>query len=322
MNIWSLKKHLKINTFCPPIFPGVNSCLTNLSEVVQGVTHSNTTLNPDCDLVILGGWTNEYQKILRDLKGKGCRTAVWFMSSLGQSGFTPQLCEFSYLSTIFELMDSGLLDYLIVGGRKIYYPLQKLHRNIILLPFPFNHTKYEAYEKPKTPWKAVFFSPKATYKNVCNQLISLALAQQSHPELDVYVNNLTGTGFDHIADLFKLKYTSYGWLPDNEYYGLLGSAAVSMQVTYAEVCNYGAMVAMAMGTPTLLSNVVDWLPHTKLNRNLVVGRFDSPEYISSKILAVAENPNYYVDHVKRMIQTVSALNNQGVNHILRELVET
>lgn len=303
------------------MFPGVNSCLRNLSEVVNGVSHSNTALDDSADLVILGGWTDEYQKILRDLKGKNCKKAVWFMSSLGQSGFTPQLCEYSYLATIFQLMDARLLDYLIVGGRKIYYPLRKLHSNIILLPFPFNSGKYESYQKPKTPWKVVFFSPKATYKNVVNQLAALALAQETRPELEVHINNLAGTGFEFVADLFKLKYNSHGWLQDEDYYNLLGTAACSMQVTYAEVCNYGAMTAMAMGTPTLLSNVVDWLPHTKLNRNLVCGRFDSPEYISEKILTIAENPQHYVDHVKRMIHRVSDINNQAANHILRELVE-
>jgi glycosyltransferase involved in cell wall biosynthesis len=276
---------------------------------------------PEADLVILGGWTNEYQQILRGLKAKGIKTAVWFMSSLGQSGFTPQLCELSFLSTIFQLMDAKLIDYLVVGGRKIYYPLRNLHDNIILLPFPFNYTKYAEYRQGKTPWKIVFFSPKHTYKNVVNQLAALALAQQSKPQLDVHVNNLAGSGFDAVADLFKLKYTSHGWLQDKEYYAMLSSAACSMQVTYAEVCNYGAMTSMAMGTPTLLSNVVDWLPHTKLNRNLIVGRFDSPEHLAEKILHAAENPEQYADHVQRMIRRVADSHNQAVNHILRELVE-
>ena len=300
----------------------MNACLRNLSEVTNFCSHSNERVDDSADLVILGGWVDQYQTILRDLKGKACKKAVWFMSSLGQSGFTPQLCEYNFLSTIFELMDAKLIDYLIVGGRKIYYPLRKLHDNIILLPFPFNYNKYETYQKPKTPWKVVFFSPKATYKNVVNQLAALSLAQETHPDLEVHVNNLAGTGFEFVADLFKLKYNSYGWLQDEEYYSLLGSAACSMQVTYAEVCNYGAMTAMAMGTPTLLSNVVDWLPYTKLNRNLVMGRFDSPEEIASKIITIAENPQHYSDHVKRMIRVVADKHNQGCNHILRELVET
>ena len=311
---------MKVTTFCPSSFPGVNSCFRNLCEVTNFTTHSNEQVVKS-DLVILGGWVHEYQTILRDLKKDGVKTAVWFMSSLGQSGFTPQLCEFSFLSTIFQLMDAKLIDFLIVGGRKIYYPLRNLHSNIILLPFPFNYTKYASLRQGKVPWNAVFFSPKNTYKNVVNQLAALALAQQQQPKLDVHINNLTGTGFDHIADLFKLKYSAHGWLPDNEYYGMLSQAACSMQVTYAEVCNYGAMTSMAMGTPTLLSNVVDWLPHTKLNRNLVVGRFDSPEHIAEKILHVSENPEQYADHVQRMIRRVADQHNQAVNHVLKELVE-
>lgn len=312
---------MKISTYCPTAFPGVNAALTNLADLVKGVQHSNERIDETAGMIILGGWADPYQLLIRQLKSKGKRVGVWFTSSLGQSGFTPNLCEFAYLKTIFDMMDKHLIDYLFVGGRKIYYPLRDLHENVILLPFPLNVQRFEKYEEIHTPWKIIFFTPKHLYKNVANQLIALAVAQRTKPELDIHINGLEGTQFQFVADLFKLHYIPHGWLPDDEYYPLLGSAACSLQITYAEICNYSAMSAMAMGTPTLLSNVVDWLPHTKLNRNLVVGRFDSPEHIAEKILHVAEKPEQYSAHVKYMIRHVAHLNNQAVIHIMKELVE-
>jgi len=312
---------MRVSTFCPKAFPGVNSALTNLSEVVAGTVHSNENIKTDCDLLILGGWVDEYQFILNQVKDKPCKKAVWFTSSLGQSGLTPNLIEYAYLKTILKLLDTDLLDFLFVGGRKIYYPLRPLHKKIQLLPFPFNHQKYAAFDVEHKPWRVIFFAPKTVYKNVPNQLIALSLAQQIRPELDVHVNNIERTYYSLITDIFPLRYASHGWLPDSEYWQLIGSSACSLQITYAEVCNYSAMTSMAMGTPTLLSNVVDWIPHTRLNRNLIVGRFDSPEHIAEKILHVAEDPDHYSDHVKRMITHVAQMNNRGAIEVIKAICE-
>lgn len=309
---------MKITTYCPATFPGVTAALTNLADVVPGVKHSSEQVDDNADLVILGGWLHEYQLILPQIKTK---KAVWFTSSLGQSGLTPNLCEYAYLQTILKLLDRGSIDYLFVGGRKIYYPLRR-YRNVLLLPFPLDIRRYQKYEGERKPWQVVFFTPKNIYKNIPNQLIALSLAQQSHPEMEIHINGMEGSPFQLIRDIFPMRAHDYGWLPDGEYYSLLGSAAASLQVTYAEICNYSAMAAMAMGTPVLLSNVVDWLPQTKLHRDLIVGRFDSPEHIAEKIINVAAKPQEYVDHVKRMIRRVATINNRGAIEVLKQLLES
>lgn len=308
---------MKIATFCPPGMPGVNAALVNLASMVPNVAHSNVEIGFDADFVILGGWVDQYQLALPRIKGK---KAVWFTSSLGQSGLSPQLCEYAYLRTILKLLDDGRLDYLFVGGRKIFHPLRHI-KNVIHLPFPLDLRKYRQYETFHELNRVVFFTPKNLYKNVPNQLIALSLAQQLNSKLEVHVNGMQNSPFQIVRDCFPLTAKDYGWLPDDQYYPLLASAACSLQVTYAEVCNYTAMIGMALGTPTLLSNVVDWLPQTKLHRDLVVGRFDSPEYIAEKILRVSANPEQYSKHVRYMIEHVAKLNNLGAIEVMRQLTE-
>jgi len=311
---------------------GTKSALKNLSAIVEGVVPPVSEIQDlaafaDADLIILGAYVQQYQGLVHAIKEKNPKTkiAIWFTSSLGQSDLVQNGIELQFLVTLKEMVKAGALDYLFVGGRKIYYPLHAAgFPKLFLLPFPLDLAKYEHFKDVKhVPYHVGFFNSKMNYKNVINQLTAMFLAKKQEPKLRLFINKLQPIHKFYLNQVLEFnEFTDLDFIPDKgDYYKLVASMACTLQVNYADVCCYAAMSSMAMGVPCIMSNVVDWLPHTKLNRNLVVGRFDSPEYIAEKILTVAQNPQHYVDHVKRMIHRVADMNNQAANHILRELVE-
>ncbi|RKY45268.1 MAG: hypothetical protein DRP88_07670, partial [Candidatus Neomarinimicrobiota bacterium] len=157
-----------INTISLP-FPGVEAFCKNLS-VVAGTKHF--TLGEDeikishDSVVVFGAWSPIYQTLLHKIPGK---VGVLWTSSGGEMEMTPNGVEILYLNEIFNLLNKGVIDFILFTDPNLYHVFKQ--DNVFHIPCP---VKIPPPPKNKEKVDGIsFFQPPKITKNIYNNLLAV-----------------------------------------------------------------------------------------------------------------------------------------------------
>lgn len=246
---------------------------------------------PPADIFILAAWHPAYEQLL----GLPGRIGVLWTSSAGEMDFTP--VEQHYLNNINR---DPQIDFIWFGDPSLarVYP-----RKGFYAPYPFDvdEVALPAVEKRNI---VTLFCPTGMKKAIYPQLLAVKLIQGS-VDLTLHTNI---QGYDHILN--ELDCQRYGWLPDEEYKALVASARINLAVSWAETYHYQGCEAALMGTPSVGSRAIPWLPKS------YTANPNSPLEIAAKMKYLLMHPE--ID-LKEHIRYICRKNNAKLMGIFQRL---
>lgn len=262
-----------IITVCPSQVH--NGVWRHLKELEQfGTVHYdvNDQIPMDVDVIIFGGaWNTKYAEINREAKSKKVRTGLLFCSPFGQASLSNEIC---HLALAYELMMDGIIDYLFTGTKEMA-EVYKNHK-VMFLPQTINWKKFlKDYDKNTEIMKNTvgLFCSKAWHKNILNQLLSL-----KRTEYQLMTNALDNETTKQVI-LHNIRYTSFGWVTEEEYYNLLKKIPIHLQCSFSEAFDYVVADTLLLDRPILVGPTIDWIK----DLNLIVKNIDSPFEIKNAI---------------------------------------
>jgi hypothetical protein len=282
-----------ILTICPEDYPGTTAVLTHYN--VTGLVEHSDTVSPetvkDRKMVIFGGWHPVYYEAMKKVASAGVPIGLFWTSSVGQTDFSNNGVEVSYLHLIMDLLNAGLINKLFVATESVqsmYQRFIKTPDSVVHLPYAFDFDPIEKSKdktlKPGDRWVDLF-CPGDTRKNILVQTHGAALAN-AH----LHYSGLK-TRYKWFADLMHMKYTDMGWMQKNSYYKAVQTMKLGLQVTYAETFDYVVAEHFALERPCLISTVMDSWVDKSLWDDLMVYNIDDPFEVQKKIENILDMPN-------------------------------
>ena len=178
--------------------------------------------------IIFGSFSPTYEIIVRQLNKHGIRPSFIWHSSLGQLEQTPG--ERELFIRIITLLERGKIKYLLLH-RRLYDSLGYFIKGATYLPHSIELTPYRSIVKKDLSGVNVDLFCRLRYgKNVLNQILAVKMA-----ELDGSLHiNFDTEQFHGIIETISSQIVRHGWLPIEEYYGLISAMDISLQVTIGE----------------------------------------------------------------------------------------
>ena len=271
------EKRKPIISIAPENFPGTTSVLKHFNST--GLIEHGIEIAPeiikDRKLIILGGWTHLYYEILRKIKTTGVPVAIFWTSSVGQTDFSNNGIEISYLHLLNDMIASGLAQYVFCATVSVYDMFIKFipEDKVILLPYAFDWEDSQKFLLEDIPvgndWVDLF-CPADTRKNILVQSHGAKIA-----DVRLHYSGLKNK-YRFFADLIKLRYTDMGWMDKARYYRVVQTMKAGMQITYAETFDYVVAEHFAMKRPCLISTVMGSWVDKSLWKDIMVYNIDDP----------------------------------------------
>lgn len=276
-----------IVTICPEDYPGTTSVLKHFN--VAGNVEHTSEISPASikgrDRVILGGWTGMYYEALRKIKTTGVPTSLFWTSSVGQTDFSNNGIEVSFLHLINDMVHSGLLDNVLCATPSVQNMFQQFipEDKVILLPYAFDWEEVQKFQIEDMPvgkdWVDLY-CPGDTRKNILVQSHGAKIA-----DVHLHYSGLRPK-YRNFADLIKLRYADMGWMDKTRYYKSVQTMKLGMQVTYAETFDYVVAEHFALKRPCLISTVMGQWVDKKLWKELMVYNLDDPNEVADLIKGI------------------------------------
>ena len=264
-----------ILSVCPENFPGTTSVLKHFNST--GLIEHGIEIGPDIvkdrKLMILGGWTHLYYEALRKIKSTGVPVAMFWTSSVGQTDFSNNGIEISYLHLLNDMIASGLAQYIVCATPSVYDMFTRFipKDKVILLPYAFDWEESQKFLLEDAPvgddWVDLF-CPGDTRKNILVQSHGAKIA-----DVRLHYSGLQNK-YRFFADLIKLRYTDMGWMDKARYYRAVQTMKTGMQITYAETFDYVVAEHFAMKRPCLISTVMGSWVDKSLWKDIMVYNID------------------------------------------------
>jgi glycosyltransferase involved in cell wall biosynthesis len=290
-----------IFTLCLRTFPGVDRLLVNLHRTT-GLTRHLTVISPSPQspevqfaaehirerrprLVIFGGWSPSYERILEALRDEPIDVAVYWASSPGQTDMSREMDKFSFV------LSEPRVDHLLFATRPFADGLGR-HRSAHYLPATLEVPASGATRRSQERATVTLFCSPPEYrrKNVLNCLLALAGARGSYRLL---VNGLSeDSSYRSVLHALSLPYEEHGWMDRSDYETAVGQADLGLQVSFAESYCYVAAEHLIRGVPTLGSPMVPVFGRVspELRDRLVVANPESVLEIREKIQYLLDRP--------------------------------
>ena len=238
-------------------------------------------------MIIFGGsWNNQYAEINKVAKSKNVKTALLFCSPFGQAALSN---EIPHLIKAYDLLLNGFVDYLFTGTQEMADILN--HPRVKFLPQTLDYKTFmEKHEgEVEKRDKAVgLFCSKAWHKNIVNQMIGLRKTDY-HLFTNAFDKDTTTIALTH-----DVRYTSFEWLNDKEYYNLLKMIPVHLQCSYSEAFDYVVAETLLLGNPVIVGPTIDWVKLPELK----VSNIDNPFEIKTAIDNLFASPVEGKDLIK------------------------
>lgn len=267
------------------------------------------------DNVILGGWRPIYAVIIKKLNKAGIRPSILWCSTLGQSEMTSYI-ELNPINTILDLLAEKRIGYFLVV-RKTFQSF--LHVDgVKQIGYPIALQKVMQFDHVELDGRNVDLFVKARPgKNVLQQM-----ASEKHSRYPFTLHtNIRNETLLSIAQKMGISFHQYAWLPSPQYFGLIRTMNLSLQVTWTESFNYAVCERMALGVPTLVSPEVFLISEDKfLWKHLVVDTPDSPIAIARKMDKVFQSDKLRRELVLHGKQRIAKIANE-YNDEIREQIE-
>ena len=243
-------------------------------------------------MVIFGGWHPIYYEALQRIRGEGIPSAFFWTSSVGQTDFSNGGVEITFLQIISDLIRSDLLDYVILGTPQNLSMFQQFTpaEKTIYLPYAFDWDDVQKHKNEDLEtgedWVDLF-CPADTRKNILVQAHGAKLAN-----VRLHYSGLRPF-YKYFSDLIDLRYTDMGWMPKENYYKVVQTMKLGLQVTYAETFDYVVAEHFAMERPCLISTVMGTWVESSLWDELMVYNVDDPfevrDHIQKIVFDYTEN---------------------------------
>ena len=284
-------------------FPGANQALVTLSRTT-GLTRHATLASPDPTspevaffaehlresrprLLIFGGWSPVYARLLEALRDEPIGLAVYWTSSPGQTDMSREV------EKLAAVLAERRIDYLLFcspafaealaeGGRAHYLP------PTLEVPAP-------GRRMPSEPGGALTITlfcaaPEYRRKNVMNCLLALAGLRG---EYRLLLNGLSlDPDYRAFLDPLGLRYEERGWMERREYEATVATAGLGLQVSFAESYCYVAAEHLIEGVPVIGSPMVPVFERLspEVRRRLVVAAPEHPLEIRQKVQFFLDRP--------------------------------
>lgn len=317
----------QILTICPEDYPGTTAVLKNYN--VSGLVEHSDTISPetvnDKKMVIFGGWHPIYYEAMKRVISAGVPIGLYWTSSVGQTDFSNNGMEISYMHLVMDLVNSGVINKLFVATESVQNMYQRFIKepdNVIHLPYAYDFEPIEKAKdktlKPGDKWVDLF-CPGDTRKNLLVQTHGAAIAG-AH----LHYSGLR-TRYKWFADLMKMKYTDMGWMAKKNYYKSVQTMKLGLQVTYAETFDYVVAEHFGLERPCLISTVMGSWVDKSLWDDLMVYNIDDPFEVAKKIENILDMPNKEWKALNKkcynFMQTEADRRNEIVNKVLNGVIE-
>ena len=301
------------------VFPGINRLFKETIKVVGGEHIFLNDLHKITknDVAIFGAWSPIYSTAIRRCKAK--KKIIHWASPLLQAELAG--VEVDYLTMTLQLLEKNIIQGLWVIDADNYEVLKE-RKGVFHTPTPFSVERLKSYRKKAEDKEGVCFFTvfHNKQKNVLAQLAGTYLAQKKH-DFALFTNGLTPQQ-KYFTDAIRLNYRDLGFLPWDDYFEWLSSAKLLLQVSVSEAFSYIAAESLAMGTPTLMSQVVaDNMGVSE--EKVIASDISSPVEISLLIRAILEldekEYNKLCDNCISGIERTSEENNDKVKKTFMKL---
>ncbi len=235
------------------------------------------------DNVVLGGWLNLYEPLIRELNRRGMRPSLMWCSTLGQAEMTRT--EVYSLLKVLGYLKEKKIRYLLLHKRlEVFRELFGTLGDLgcaVNLPHTIDLERVTGSGRSEFEGRnADLFVPLRFGKNVLTQLAAAKLCKNGctlHCNVDV----------DWLRDIsceMGLEMSFHPWLEEKDYWRLLSGMDLSLQVTHTESFNYAVCERMCLGLPVLATHNI-WLlsDDDLLRKYLCVEAPDTPRAIAQKI---------------------------------------
>jgi len=297
---------MKLLGIGPHGFPGASRVLRDLAGLgLADFTYLEDLRFPvDTDLCILAAWAPAYHLILDKLP---CTFVLW-TSPLTQAELSDP--ELDYLSFIMRSdkvervwCERSLAE--VLGGKAFW------------LPFPVDVERVQKYKQSGERSGVGLFVPSRGYKNIASQLAAVKLLQNRDPSLLLHTN-VMDTKYRRLISMLNIQAEFYPWLPEEEYYRLLGSLRLILHVSLSESWAYGVSDAMLLGTVCLVSRAIDWVDPSL---GLTVENPDNPIEIAEKMnyaLGVPRLSKQVEEYTVKVVRENNHKLKKGIMNILEQ----
>lgn len=317
----------QILTICPEDYPGTTAVLKHYS--VSNLVEHTDTISPetvsDRKIVIFGGWHPIYYEAMKRVMGTGTPIGMFWTSSVGQTDFSNNGMEVSYLHLIMDLINAGVVQKLFVATESVQDMFRKFVKrpdDVILLPYAYNFEEIEAAKDKNLiigkDWVDLF-CPGDTRKNL---LVQIHGAKNANVHL--HFSGLR-TRYKWFSDLMKIKYTDMGWMKKDSYYRAVQTMKLGLQVTYAETFDYVVAEHFGLERPCLISTVMGSWVDKSLWDDLMVYNIDDPFEVAKKIENIMDMPKKEWKSLNKQcyefMQKEAVRRNTIVNDVLKGVVE-
>lgn len=316
-----------ILTICPEEYPGTTAVLKNYN--VSGLVDHSDTISPETvqnrKMVMFGGWHPIYYEAMKRVVSTGTPIGLFWTSSVGQTDFSNNGMEISYIHLIMDLVNAGIINKVFVATESVQSMFQrfiKVKENVIHLPYAYDFEPIEKAKdktlKPGDRWVDLF-CPGDTRKNMLVQTHGAALAN-AH----LHYSGLRSR-YTWFAELMRIKYTDMGWMAKPNYYKAVQTMKLGLQVTYAETFDYVVAEHFGLERPCLISTVMGSWVDKSLWDDLMVYNIDDPLEVAKKIDNILDmSPKEWKALCRRcytVMQTEANRRNTIVSKVLNEVIK-
>lgn len=267
-------------------------------------------LLPYGDNIIFASFDPLIAHLVRKLAKKGIQPSVMWCSTLSQTELVP--AEVTWLKTLLDLLKAGQIKYLM-AHRRIFESLGYFINQAVFFPHPINLKVFDTIKKQKLSGinLDLFCRPRIG-KNILTQILSFKMT-----ELDAKLHiNFDLKRFGRVVEQIGVKPVIHSWLPEMDYYSLIASMDMSLQVTFGESFNYAVAERMALSVPVLSTYDIYLLAEDQfLNKYLCVNAIDTPKTIAASIKRILNDKslrNELAIGCRERIEMISRENNQIV----------
>lgn len=262
-------------------FPGVSRVFKEMERIGFSV-HNPNPLPNDPDLIILGAWDPYYENLLHRFPKS--RFMVLWTSPILQTEFSS--LETEHFLRVRNLLIKKRIEYIWFGEEQW---LSLNLPNSFYAPYPV--TLRDIPTVDLQPGHVSLFGPLAPRKNVLTQLIACSIANKI-----VHINT-RDPQYLQFAESLGLGLQFHNWMKDEEYYYLVASMEVGLQVSIPNVESFSFITLdhVMMDRPCL--STLDW-PGTELK---IIDHQD-PRLIAWRMSTI---PNYGKGWWRRIAEKVA-----------------
>lgn len=260
--------------------------------------------------IIFASFGPIYETVIKKLNKKGIRPSFIWCSSLGQLELTPgERKTFKHLIDFFK---QGRIKNLLLH-RRLYNSIGRFISGTTYFPHSIDLLSYKNVMKKEIPGTNIdLFCKPRLGKNILNQVLAFKIA-----EVDGFLHiNFDVGKFHGIIKTISSQIVKHKWLPIEDYYSLISSMTISLQVTIGESFNYAVCERMALKVPPLTTSDIYLVSEDSfLAKYLCVSAADTPLEIAKPIRKIVNDQKLraeLAEKCKERISEVAKVNNKIV----------